>query len=268
MYKVIQVRLRECGRLHYFQTGELDLKMSNYVIFEHERGKEYGMISSDPEIILDADVEEPLKKILRKVTPRDKQQIRLNKKEAEKAFEKCVQKITEHKLDMKLVDVEYSFDKSKLIFYFTAEGRIDFRELVKDLASIFKTRIELRQIGVRDEAKMLGGIGCCGRKLCCTTFLKDFEAINIKMAKEQRLPLNPGKISGLCGRLLCCLKYENAVYRELSENLPKEGVIVSTKVGEGKVVDINILKQMVFVTFQDKRQIWFHLSDVKVVKGK
>ncbi|MCK9554215.1 stage 0 sporulation family protein [bacterium] len=266
MYKVVQVRLRECGKPYYFQTGELDLRAGDYVIFDFERGKEFGLVISEPEIILEDDVAEPLKKILRKITPRDEQQLKSNSKEAKKAFEKCQEKILEHKLDMKLVDVEYSFDKSKLIFYFTAEGRVDFRELVKDLASLFKTRIELRQIGVRDEAKMLGGIGCCGRTLCCATFLKDFDTINIKMAKEQRLPLNPSKISGLCGRLLCCLKYENEVYKDLSNGIPKEGSLVSTKVGTGKVIDINILKQMVFVEFEDKRQVWFSIKDVKIAK--
>lgn len=257
MYEVVQVRLREAGKISYYSTSGLKPAIGEYVIVEEERGQEYGQILSDPEVLLDADLreQEPLRKILRKATQGDLHQIEKNKKKIEDISKTCMRKIQEHRLPMKLVEAEYSFDRSKIIFYFTAEGRIDFRELVKDLAHIFKARIELKQIGVRDEAKMLGGVGPCGRALCCSKFLKDFDPITIRMAKEQRLPLNPTKISGLCGRLMCCLGYEHQGYKELLKGLPKEGQRVRTKDGTGKVISVNILKRKVLVELEDGKQV-------------
>lgn len=214
MQEAVEVRLRETGRISYFLTGGLDLKQGEFCIVDAERGTDYGQVISDKETLEGLDAGEPLKKILRKATDEDLSQIEKNRQDADKAMATCRDKIGERKLDMKLVDGEYSFDRSKLIFYFTAEGRIDFRDLVKDLASIFRTRIELRQIGVRDEARLFGGYGPCGKQLCCSLFLKNFSTIAIKMAKEQKLPLNSSKISGVCGRLMCCLSYEYHTYKE------------------------------------------------------
>ena len=257
MYEVIQIRLREAGKMGYYSTSGLSLAVGDYIIVEEERGQEYGLVLSDAEVLLDADLQsqEPLRKVIRKATQGDLHQIDKNKKKMEEISRTCMRKIQEHRLPMKLVEAEYSFDRSKIIFYFTAEGRIDFRELVKDLAHIFKARIELKQIGVRDEAKMLGGVGPCGRGLCCSKFLKDFEPITIRMAKEQRLPLNPTKISGLCGRLMCCLGYEYQSYKELLKGLPKEGQRVKTKDGAGKVISVNILKRNALVELEDGKQI-------------
>jgi len=257
MYEVIQIRLREAGKIAYYSTSGLSLAAGDYIIIEEERGQEYGQVLSDAEVLLDADLQdqEPLRKVIRKATQGDLHQIERNKKKIEDISRTCMRKIQEHRLPMKLVEAEYSFDRSKVIFYFTAEGRIDFRELVKDLAHIFKARIELKQIGVRDEAKMLGGVGPCGRGLCCSKFLKDFEPITIRMAKEQRLPLNPTKISGLCGRLMCCLGYEHQCYKELLKGLPKEGQRVKTKDGPGKVRSVNILKRSALVELEDGKQI-------------
>jgi len=257
MYEVVQVRLREAGKISYYSTSGLKPTVGEYVIVEEERGQDYGQVLSEHEVFLDADVEkkEPLRKILRKATQGDLHQIEKNKKKIEEISKTCVRKIQEHRLPMKLVEAEYSFDRSKIIFYFTAEGRVDFRDLVKDLAHIFKARIELKQIGVRDEARMLGGVGPCGRALCCSKFLKDFEPITIRMAKEQKLPLNPTKISGLCGRLMCCLGYEHQCYKKLSKGLPKEGSKVKTKSGTGKVISVNILKRSALVELEDGKQI-------------
>lgn len=214
MQEVVEVRLREAGRISYFLTDGMDLKPGDYCIVDVERGTDYGQVISDKEMFEGLSGDEPIKKILRKATSEDLSQIEKNRHDVSMAMTICRDKIQEHKLDMKLVDGEYSFDRSKLIFYFTAEGRIDFRDLVRDLAGIFRTRIELRQIGVRDEARLFGGFGPCGKQLCCTLFLKNFSTIAIRMAKEQNLPLNSSKISGVCGRLMCCLSYEYQSYKE------------------------------------------------------
>lgn len=255
MFEVIQIRLREAGKISYFSTEGLKFKAGDYVIVEADRGLEYGQVVSETEVILDSDIEQPLRRILRIATPDDMKKIQKNNERVAQAFETCAKKIEGRDLPMKLVEAEYSFDRSKIIFYFTAEGRVDFRELVKDLARIFKARIEMRQIGVRDEAKLLGGFGPCGRSLCCAKFLKDFEPITIRMAKDQHLPLNPTKISGVCGRLMCCLGYEAKLYKQLSQGLPKEGDTVRLKEGHGKVVSINILKRSVVVELEGGREV-------------
>ncbi|MBN1872384.1 MAG: stage 0 sporulation family protein [Candidatus Omnitrophica bacterium] len=253
MYEVIQVRLREAGKISYFSTNGLRPTVGSYVIVQADRGLEYGMAISDPEIVLDAEIEEPLREVIRIAMPQDMSQIEKNNKKIKEVMTTCEEKIREHKLPMKLVQAEYSFDRSRIVFYFTAEGRVDFRELIKDLATLFKARIELRQIGVRDEARFLGGIGPCGRALCCASFLKDFEPVSIKMAKEQNLPLNPTKISGLCGRLMCCLSYEHASYKKLMKNFPKEGDKIKTKSAKGKVVGVNALMGRLMIETEDGR---------------
>ena len=214
MTEIIGVRFRKGGKIYYFGPKGYDIHVGDHVIVETARGVEYGYVVMGPKVVEDSDVVQPLKDVLRPADQEDEEKEQENREKEKKAFQICAKKILEHQLDMRLIDVEYTFDNSKVIFFFTADGRVDFRELVKDLATIFRTRIELRQIGVRDEAKMLGGIGFCGRELCCHTFLGDFAPVSIKMAKEQSLSLNPSKISGICGRLLCCLKYENDVYVE------------------------------------------------------
>ncbi|MDD5496455.1 MAG: stage 0 sporulation family protein [Candidatus Omnitrophica bacterium] len=255
MYEVVQVRLREAGKISYYSTSGMKFKTSDYVIVEADRGLDYGQVLSEAEVILDSDIEEPLKKVIRKANPWDMHQIEKNKKKIRDVMTTCSRKILDRRLPMKLVDAEFSFDRSKVIFYFTADGRVDFRELVKDLANEFKTRIELKQIGVRDEAKMLGGFGPCGRVLCCATYLKDFEPVTIKMAKEQNLPLNPTKISGLCGRLMCCLGYEYKTYKELMKGMPDEGQVVKTEKGPGKVISVNAIKRSATVELEDGTQI-------------
>jgi len=251
MYEVIQVRLRDAGKISYYSTNGMKFKTGEYVVVEADRGQDYGQTISEVEVILDSDVAEPLKKVIRKANPWDMHQIDKNKKKIKEAMDICSKKIRERHLPMKLIDAEFTFDRSKIMFYFTAEGRIDFRDLVKDLANAFKARIELKQIGVRDEAKMLGGFGPCGRVLCCAAFLKDFEPVTIKMAKEQNLPLNPTKISGLCGRLMCCLSYEHKTYKELMKGMPKEDDILKTEKGPGKVVSINAIKRSATVELED-----------------
>lgn len=255
MQEAIQLRLREAGNILYYNTDNIRPKIGDYVIVEVERGQDYGQVISEPEMLLEADLDKPLKRIVRVATKEDMYRINENKKRIKSAFQTCMRKTQERKLDMKLIDAEYSFDRTKLIFYFTSEGRIDFRELVKDLAHIFKVRIELRQIGVRDEAKMLGGFGHCGRSLCCATFLKGFEPVSIRMAKEQNLSLNPSKISGCCGRLMCCLGYEYQNYKKYLKGLPREGEKIKTKQGKGKVVSINVLKRKAIVQLEEGRQI-------------
>ena len=255
MREAIQVRLREAGNILYYDTNGMRPKTGDYVIIEVERGQDYAQVISETELILEADLEKPMKKIVRIATKDDVRRITENKKNIKSAFQTCAKKLQERKLDMKLIDAEYSFDRTKLIFYFTSEGRVDFRELVKDLAHIFRVRIELRQIGVRDEAKMLGGFGHCGRSLCCASFLKAFEPVTIRMAKEQNLPLNPAKISGCCGRLMCCLNYEYENYRKYLKGLPKEGEKIKTKEGKGKVISINALKRKVIVELEEGRHI-------------
>ncbi len=214
MIKVVGVRFKRAGKIYYFDPAELELTLEDKVIVETARGVEFGEVVVKPKLVSEEEVVPPLKRVIRKATEVDEQQVEENRRKEKDAFHICLRKIHDHQLPMKLVDVEYTFDGSKIIFSFTAEGRVDFRELVKDLAAVFRTRIELRQIGVRDEAKMLGGVGSCGRILCCATFLGDFEPVSIRMAKDQRLSLNPTKISGICGRLMCCLKYENSSYDE------------------------------------------------------
>ena len=259
MDKVVEVKLREEGRVAYFLIGDLKLNSGDYVIVESDRGLDYGEVLSGEEVLLDAaGLGGPLRKIMRVAQKHDVEKIERNRQKAKEAIKTCEKKIADHKLNMKLIDAELSFDNSKIIFYFTAEERVDFRELVKDLAKIFKARIELKQVGVRDEAKMFGGYGQCGRELCCARFLKDFEPVTIKMAKDQNLPLNPTKISGVCGRLMCCLSYEHQCYKELCKGLPKLGSKIKTKEGMGKVVDVNFLKRIVTVELEDGRQVKVH----------
>src|SRR5690625_2939137 len=236
----------------------------NYrVIVETVRGIEFGQVVIANRLVAEEDVVLPLKKVIRIATKDDIDQVMQNEREAKKAFSTCLEKIDLHHLEMNLVDVEYTLDRNKIIFYFTADGRVDFRELVKDLAAIFKTRIELRQIGVRDEAKMLGGIGPCGRMLCCSTFLGDFEPVSIKMAKDQNLSLNPAKISGLCGRLMCCLKYENDDYEQAKRELPDIGEEMKTPLGEGEIIGLNILERIIQIKLhEEERVIEYTLSEL------
>lgn len=255
MQDLIPVRLRDAGQIYFYKTGQLTLNDGDCVIVEHDRGLDYGQIVPHVEAVTEAKSREAVKKILRLVTDIDLKQIEENRIKAKEAFSACVRKIAEHKLEMKLVQAEYAFDRSKIIFYFTADGRVDFRNLVKDLAKIFKARIELRQIGVRDEARLFGGFGACGRELCCVKFLKDFEPVTIKMAKEEGLPLNPPKISGLCGRLMCCLSFEYPTYKLLSKGLPREGERVSVQQGKGRVISVNVFKRTATVEMDDGVQV-------------
>jgi len=247
MTQVVGVRFRNSKKIYYFDPGDLDIEKGQEVIVETVRGNEFGYCMLDKKNVGQDEIVGELKKVVRIATDKDKKALMANEKKQEEAFDICKQKIEEHKLEMKLIDVEYSFDGSKLTFFFTAENRIDFRELVKDLASVFRTRIELRQIGVRDEAKMMGGLGKCGLSVCCKSFLPDFQPVSIKMAKEQKLSLNPTKISGLCGRLMCCLNYEEDYYEDINKILPKDGAAVMTPDGEATVIDSNALTQIVRV---------------------
>lgn len=267
-YNVIGVRFKKAGKIYYFNPGDLDISLNDKVIVETARGVEYGEVVVAPKLVDAKEIVSPLKNVIRVATEDDHIQAKINKEKEKEAFQICLKKIAEHELPMKLVDVEYTFDVSKIIFYFTAEGRVDFRELVKDLAAVFKTRIELRQIGVRDEAKMLGGIGSCGRALCCATFLGEFEPVSIRMAKEQNLSLNPAKISGICGRLMCCLKYENEVYQQAREVVPDVGAEVITPMGPGKVIANNYLKEMVTVELTEGQIQEFSARDVTVPAEK
>lgn len=267
MIEVIGVRFKKTGKIYYFDPDRLDIVKNEYVIVETSRGIEFGKVVIANKSVDEEDVVLPLKKVIRIATKKDKHTVLENKKSSEEAYQTCVDKINQHKLDMNLVDVEYTFDRNKVIFYFTADGRIDFRELVKDLASIFKTRIELRQIGVRDEAKLLGGIGPCGRMLCCSTFLGDFEPVSIKMAKDQNLSLNPAKISGLCGRLMCCLKYENDDYEQAKRQLPDLGERIETPLGRGKVVGLNILERVIQIQLKDKEGVVEYTLDELIEQG-
>ncbi|AOY75476.1 PSP1 domain-containing protein [Clostridium formicaceticum] len=251
MVTVVGVRFKKAGKIYYFNPGEINVQKNSCVIVETARGIEFGEVVVGPKEVPEENIVAPLKDVIRVVTEEDQQQHFENKEKEKEAFEVCLEKISSHQLDMKLIDVEYTFDNNKVIFYFTADGRVDFRELVKDLAAIFKTRIELRQIGVRDESKMLGGIGTCGKPLCCATWLGDFEPVSIKMAKEQSLSLNPTKISGICGRLFCCLKYEHDMYQEIFEKLPGIGSIVQTPYGEGIVIETNVLLEKVKVKIKN-----------------
>lgn len=247
MVKVIGVRFRNAGKIYYFDPGNFDIHEEDNVIVETARGTEFGTASSDIMEVSEKEIVTPLKQVIRIADENDCKKHRENLAKKEKTLSICQEKVEKHGLEMKLVDVEYTFDNSKVIFYFTADGRVDFRELVKDLAGVFKMRIELRQIGVRDVAKMLGGIGCCGKELCCASWLSDFHPVSIKMAKVQNLSLNPAKISGVCGRLMCCLKYENDVYSELKKGMPDIGERVRTKEGNAVVIDTSILENKVKV---------------------
>ena len=248
MIKVIGVRFRPAGKVYYFSPGDLEICTGEYVIVETARGVEYGHVVIGTKEVEDDKVVQPLKPVIRIANQKDRQQTEENREKEKEAFKICLEKIKKHGLEMKLIDAEYTFDNNKVLFYFTADGRIDFRELVKDLASVFKTRIELRQIGVRDETKILGGIGICGRPLCCHTHQSEFLPVSIKMAKEQNLSLNPTKISGVCGRLMCCLKHEEETYEELNSHLPNVGDHVTAKDGsKGEVNSVNVLRQMVKV---------------------
>ena len=248
MTKVIGVRFRTAGKIYYFSPCRLKVRSGDHVIVETARGIEYGYVVMGVKEVEDEKVVQPLKPVIRLATPQDDQQSETNREKEKEAFRICLEKIRKHGLEMKLIDAEYTFDNNKVLFYFTADGRIDFRELVKDLASVFKTRIELRQIGVRDETKILGGIGICGRELCCHTHQSEFLPVSIKMAKEQNLSLNPAKISGVCGRLMCCLKHEQETYEELNSRLPGIGDIVTARDGvKGEVNSVNVLRQTVKV---------------------
>lgn len=248
MVKVIGVRFRRAGKIYYFDPAGYDIKQGDNVIVETARGIEYGSVVLGPRFVEDEAIIQPLKPVIRQATPEDDAVEKRNKEKEKEAFEICLEKIKKHGLEMKLIDSEYTFDNNKVLFYFTADGRIDFRELVKDLASVFKTRIELRQIGVRDETKIVGGIGICGRPLCCHVHLSEFAPVSIKMAKEQNLSLNPTKISGVCGRLMCCLKNEEEAYEELNSKLPGVGDFVTTKENlKGEVQSVSVLKQLVKV---------------------
>ncbi|MDX8047516.1 stage 0 sporulation family protein [Gracilibacillus sp. S3-1-1] len=267
MVEVIGVRFKKAGKIYYFDPDELKISTDDYCIVETVRGVEFGKVVVGNKHVDEEDVVLPLKKVIRIATDKDKLIVVENKEIADDAYKTCVTKIKEHKLDMNLVDVEYTFDRNKVIFYFTADGRVDFRNLVKDLASVFKTRIELRQIGVRDEAKLLGGIGPCGRMLCCSTFLGDFEPVSIKMAKDQNLSLNPTKISGLCGRLMCCLKYENDDYETAKKELPDIGEEITTAYGRGKVVGLNILERLIQVEIPEKERMIEYTLDELIEEG-
>ncbi len=252
MTKVIGVRFRTAGKIYFFDPKEFEIKRGDHVIVETARGIEFGTVMSGVTEVEDEKVVQPLKPVLRVATQKDIEQEAENKLKEKEAFRLCLEKIREHELDMKLIDAEYTFDNNKVLFYFTADGRIDFRELVKDLAAVFKTRIELRQIGVRDETKIRGGIGICGRPLCCHSYLADFVPVSIKMAKEQNLSLNPTKISGVCGRLMCCLKNEEDTYEELNRSLPRIGETVTAEDGtKGEVQSVNVLRQLVKVVVEE-----------------
>ena len=258
MIKIIGVRFRNAGKIYYFDTKKLPIKKDDHVIVETARGIEYGSVVADAREVTDDQVVQPLKPVIRIANADDNARAQRNKEKEKEAFRICLEKIRKHKLEMKLIDTEYTFDNNKVLFYFTADGRIDFRELVKDLASVFKTRIELRQIGVRDETKVVGGVGICGRELCCHTFLSEFAPVSIKMAKEQNLSLNPTKISGVCGRLMCCLKNEEDTYEYLNSRLPGIGDRVIADDGlKGEVQSVNVLRQLVkvLVDVQDEKEL-------------
>ena len=270
MINVIGVRFKKAGKIYYFDPSDLDIKKGNFVVVETARGIEFGECVIGIKEIPETDIVAPLKSVIRVAQEEDINKHKENKVKEKDALDICLKKIEEHGLNMKLIDVEYTFDNNKVIFYFTADGRVDFRELVKDLATIFKTRIELRQIGVRDEAKMLGGLGPCGRSLCCSTFLGDFASVSIKMAKEQNLSLNPTKISGICGRLMCCLNYEQSTYEDIRKRLPKVGSIVKMGDFSGEVIGNNTVKENVKVKYRrgDEEVVEeFKIDDIELIEG-
>lgn len=273
MIKVVGVKFKEAGKLYYFSPGSLKVSKGDNVIVETARGLEFGTVTMEETEIKESEIVAPLKNIIRTATEKDRRKHKQNLGKKAEALRLCQEKIDAHKLEMKLIDVEYTFDNSKVVFYFTADGRVDFRELVKDLAAVFRMRIELRQIGVRDEAKMLGGVGNCGRGLCCSTWLADFEPVSIKMAKVQNLSLNPSKISGICGRLMCCLKFENEVYTHLKKGMPSTGERIKTPDGIAVVTDVNILEnkiktRLVLEEGDKKKDIEEKLSTEFYVYGK
>ena len=268
MAEIIGVRFKSVGKVYYFDPDSIVVQKGIHVIVETARGIECGEVAVANREVSDENIVKPLKKVIRIATPEDLNRVEENRKKEKEAFQTCLEKIEKHKLDMKLVDVEFTFDNNKILFYFTADGRVDFRELVKDLASVFRTRIELRQIGVRDEAKMLGGLGICGRPFCCSTFLGEFQPVSIKMAKEQGLSLNPAKISGTCGRLMCCLKYEQEAYEDLLRTTPKQGAFVKTKDGRGTVVEVNLLTGMLKVAPEKDAAAakYYNKKEVRLIK--
>ena len=269
MIDVAGIRFKRVGKIYYFDPAGLSLKTGDHVIVETSRGIEYGTVVLAKKSVTDDEIVSPLKKIIRIATEEDEKAIKKNAQMEKEAMALCMEKIKNHKLEMKLIDVEYTFDHNKILFYFTADGRVDFRELVRDLAGVFKTRIELRQIGVRDESKMLGGLGICGRQLCCNLFLSDFAPVSIKMAKEQNLSLNPTKISGSCGRLMCCLKNEQEAYEDLIKRTPGVGSLVKTPDGTGQVTAVSLLKGLVTVAVgnEDERSInTYNRDELKVIK--
>ena len=268
MTKVIGVRFRTAGKIYFFSPGKLEIKRGDHVIVETARGVEFGNVVTGPKEVEDEQITQPLKSVIRVATEEDYKTEEKNRKKEKEAFDICLEKIHKHGLEMKLIDAEYTFDNNKVLFYFTADGRIDFRELVKDLAAVFRTRIELRQIGVRDETKIRGGIGVCGRELCCHTYLSEFAPVSIKMAKEQNLSLNPSKISGVCGRLMCCLTNEEETYEELNSRLPAVGDNVTTPEGlKGEVSSLSVLRQLVKVVVtldNDEKEIReYKVSELK-----
>ena len=269
MIRIIGVRFKENGKIYYFSPGELTPQRGDHVIVETARGPEYGEVVMPITDIQDEELVSPLKEVIRIATTADAKQMEANRRKEKEAFDICVKKIEKHKLEMKLIQVEYSFDGNKILFYFTANGRVDFRELVKDLASVFRTRIELRQVGVRDEAKLMGGLCVCGRPLCCSTFLSDFQPVSIKMAKEQNLSLNPTKISGTCGRLMCCLKYEQDAYEAMNKITPPVGALVKTPRGNGIVMSSSLLQGLVKIRLNgddENTLVTYAVDEVKLLK--
>ncbi len=270
MKNIVGVRFKKPGKIYFFDPKNLKIQQNSFVIVDTANGVAFGEAVIVNRVIPEEKIVEPLKPVIRIATYKDIKHNEENKAKEKEAIKVCLEKIKKHNLDMKLIDVEYKFDNSKILFYFTADGRIDFRELVKDLAAVFKVRIELRQIGVRDEIKRIGGNGVCGRELCCCSFLDNFETVSIKMAKEQNLSLNPSKISGNCGRLMCCLKYEQDAYEDKLSRLPGIGAIVETSDGQGEVCGIETLKERIKVKFKDGEDIFFKrydLKDIKIIKN-
>lgn len=269
MVKVVGVRFKKAGKVYYFDPDEFTINSGMNVIVETARGIEFGEAVISNRDVPENEIVAPLKKVMRIASEEDIRHAEENRRKEKEAFSTCLQKIKDHNLEMKLIDVEYTFDNNKILFYFTADGRVDFRELVKDLAAVFKTRIELRQIGVRDESKMMGGIGVCGRVLCCSSYLGEFQPVSIKMAKEQGLSLNPTKISGTCGRLMCCLKYEQDAYEQIIKRAPKMGAIVETPDGQGVVMSTSLLKEIIKVKLDKGNETdlrVYRVDEVKVIK--
>jgi cell fate regulator YaaT (PSP1 superfamily) len=270
MFKVVGIRFKKAGKIYYFDPVDIDVKAGDCAIVETARGVEFGEVVLGPKEVTEEEIVAPIKPVLRKALEEDYVKAKENRDKEKEALTICQEKVEKHNLEMKLIDVEYTFDNNKVIFYFSAEGRVDFRELVKDLAAVFKTRIELRQIGVRDEAKMLGGIGPCGVTLCCSTWLGDFEPVSIKMAKEQSLSLNPNKISGICGRLLCCLKYEQDAYEDAKERLPNEGEKVKTPEGIGEILQVNLIQETIKVKLkgEETKIKDFSVNEIEIIGKK